>query len=300
MKLNLPLFFSLCLLLCFACQPTLTDVSDTMLSTSVSDLAPNATYALFAAATTPPDHGAQVKSADYLTLNEAELQRLYTEAPERLVFSIPNQQGVPEVYFFHKTTATTDNFILLDQQGKQHRVQPGLHYREIRHGERLAALSVFPDHLSGVIGTAVGNFNLSQLKKRPSTYILYNERNLTEPPEAFSCGAVLPEDYRAPTAEDYAAQLHRNPNDPVVRVFLEADYDLYVREGESIQAVYEYVTTLMHFTATVYEVDDIILQTSEILVWTGPDPYSTNRDQALSTFVQRWQAVGNTFNGDVS
>ena len=197
-----------------------------------------------------------------------------------------------------------DGFVVRTNDGQQVEVQPGIHYRQVEKGEVLAGLSVFPGHVAGVMATQAGNFSLAQLTDHPGEYIFFSENNLTHPPGPVECHTEMPAGFTMPKPQEYALLEEIgekfDPDDKVVRVYLECDLEMYQMTGETVQGVYDYVTTIMNHVALVYEVEDVIVQASEIFVWTEEDPWEGSTQIALNNFGSHWREANNNFNGDIA
>lgn len=173
----------------------------------------------------------------------------------------------------------------------------GVHYWGVIKGveDSLATISVFKDEVIGTYSSArEGNFVLGKLagNNPRRDHILYAEKDLTST-MAMSCDT--PDDNTAFSPE----QLDGSPSAQVtrcVRVFIEADYDLFLNRG-SVNATVNYVTGVFNQSAALFSNEGMPISISEIFVWTSPSPYNgSSSGQQLSQF----QSMRTSFNGDIA
>src|ERR1700739_2832927 len=88
----------------------------------------------------------------------------------------------------------------------------------------------------------------------------------------------------------------------VVRIYWEANYDLYNYDfHDNLTATQNYLLGLFNQVATIYQNEGITVVLSETYVWTTPDPYdSTGSAAALTSFTNHWNALGDSYNGDLA
>lgn len=84
-----------------------------------------------------------------------------------------------------------------------------------------------------------------------------------------------------------------------IAIYFEADYDLFLKKGSSVQATVDYVTALFNQVSILYTAEQLNVQISQIKVWNTPDPYipQTSIANVLNKF--RSSLNGN-FNGNLA
>ena len=171
----------------------------------------------------------------------------------------------------------------------------GVHYRGRVKGttHSLAAISVFKNEVMGFYSTeSDGNSILGRMGGANPTdaHILFLDRDLkvTLPFECHTKDDVFqpaqqsqPSDATAPTC---------------IRIFVEANYDLYQNKG-SVAAATSFVTGLFNQSATLFSNEGVSISLSEMLVWNSPSPYTA---VAASEAMAQFRATRTTFNGDVA
>ena len=256
------------------------------------------TYNLFHYLPEKPELADVVKKADYFKINPLELERLYREKPEQFTLLIPNTAGIPTSLVFQKSKVITPSFNFQTSDGKAHAINPGVHYRQIKKGEIMAAVSIFKDYLAGLVATADGNFNLSKLTDSDDEYILVNDKDLLDSPIDFQCPTQIPEGFELMPFKKYNQFSGEKSMDKVVRIFAETDYDAFQMTGGTVQDVYDYVTTLFNLVGMIFEAEQINIRLTEMYVWTEPDPYFPS--EPLFVFLRKWADSGNNFNADLA
>lgn len=156
----------------------------------------------------------------------------------------------------------------------------------------LAAVTISNNQIRVLVSDADGNYVVGKQPNTAAKYILYNDKNL-KVKQQFEC-STPPE----PTAG--SVDINNNGgtviNGKCVPVYLEADFEFYRQNGNSVSAVEVYLNSLFNEVETVYFNEDIGISISEIFVHTAPDPFinTANTAQALSLFRTLRQ---NNFNG---
>lgn len=86
-----------------------------------------------------------------------------------------------------------------------------------------------------------------------------------------------------------------------VGVYFEVDYQLYQALGSNPATVLSQVAALFNNVAAVYANEGIPIEISAIKIWDTPDPYAATAtsSQALTSFQQYWNNLGNSFQGDL-
>lgn len=197
-----------------------------------------------------------------------------------------------------------ENSLRKRSAGKQ---DQGLHYRGYVAGDSssYACISIFSNgDMMGLFANREGNFVIGKLGGRENDYIIYNSKDLLVNSE-FSCTtATVPEIMEEPVSPAYAERIEAVP--PAlckkVRFYWEGDYKLYNHNFSSnLVNAKNYMTGVFNQVAAMYQNEGIIVELSEVYIWTTADPYgNTNSSSGLTDFKTRWNGLGNTFNGDLA
>ena len=174
------------------------------------------------------------------------------------------------------------------------RPEKAIHYRGTVKGDpdSLAAVSVFRHEVMGIYRTreegAVVLGLLDQGGGGSGEHVLYRERDLSAK-NPFQCETGDSSTLDAPVAR----QVPEAPR--CVRIYFEADYDLFQNKG-SVGGVVNYVTGLFNQAAILYQNEGIPTAISEIFVWTSPSPYTGASSHQI---LQQFQSFRTSFNGDI-
>ncbi|MES2628014.1 MAG: M12 family metallo-peptidase [Bacteroidota bacterium] len=236
-----------------------------------------------------------LRAKTILSLDEKLSGQLLAKAPEVLEMAIPSGGNVLNLQLVKQEITTFDFSVVTDKSnGKPIAYTQGVHYRGIVKGQpnSVASMSVFGNEVMALISTEEGNFNLGKVGGMGSTYVLYNERDLSgkkvsacETPE-MPAGFVIKE---SNTSHEKAAV-------KCVKVYIETDYDLFQNKGNSTN-VSNYITGLFNQVATLYQNEGITTQISQIYVWTSNDPYSGS---SSSAYLNAFKSTRTTYNGDIA
>lgn len=238
-----------------------------------------------------------VKQFSLLEADTKVLQRIATTKPEALEINLPLGN------LFVTLQLTKSNVV--DQQTvfrSQDRVipyTPGAYYYGIIKGEEnsIVAISFFNNTIIGVLANERGNYVLGKsntLDTESNEYILYHEKDLllTKSPQCYTADDIPPTIPVIPTGAPPVL-------DKCIKVYVEADYQLYLNQGSLVNNVLNYVTGLFNVTTTLYRNESISTALSNVKVWTVNDPYSSASDtrDALTLFQN---AMSSGFNGDLA
>lgn len=155
----------------------------------------------------------------------------------------------------------------------------------------LVAISIFTDHMEGVIaGENTGNLVCAPLKSG-NVHVLYYDRNLSIA-NPINCSTPDPVAFHYPEVTDAKMEAL----DPCVKVYIEADFEMYEDEGGATETA-DYIVSFFNVVSTLYANELINTVISEIFVWTTADPYPTTSSfDALDEFL----TVRTEFNGDIA
>jgi Metallo-peptidase family M12/Secretion system C-terminal sorting domain/Fibronectin type III domain len=238
-----------------------------------------------------------VERAQFLQLDMRELQTLLATQPEALELSLPYQGEMVEVELLKIQLLTPDFQVVTDKsEGSGIPVDAGIHYRGRIKGQNnsLAAFSFFQQEVMGLLSDDQhGDRVLGRLDVRNNVlnYILYADDNL-KVKNGFTCGTT-----DVDREEDDESQSLDAPEvNGCVRVYLEADNELFVNKGSSAN-VTTYLTGAFNQVAALYANETISTQVSTIFVWTTADSYSNT---SSSTALNQFRTLRTTFTGDIA
>lgn len=240
---------------------------------------------------------AVVPKGQLLTLNDKVLSDINQIRPENLSITIP-YNGSSLTFDLVRREITTSDFSILtdrDNSGGVH-YQPGAHYRgTIRGKGGTVAMSFFEDEILGLAVTEdAGNLVLGKLTHRDNKqhYVLYNdaEMNAANPFNCFTEDEVNDIQIQTPVKDE--AEMSK-----CVRVFLEADNELFLEKGSSVQSTVNYLLAVYNQVAALYANEQITTIVSQIFVWTTADGYSTS---SSATVLNQFRTLRTSFNGDLA
>lgn len=169
-------------------------------------------------------------------------------------------------------------------------------------GQSIAGISIFDDHVMGVISYNGNNYNLEPLSLRnpnqsASRYIIYKDSDLPIPFN-FNCDTNEPGNQGAPPNPNGQTQNDNKSSAlAAVGIYIECDHQMYNDNGASIPATTSWTTAMMNvvfgifataFTNSGATTSSLFI--SQIVVWDTPDPYGTtipgnNSNDILGNFV---------------
>lgn len=247
-----------------------------------------------------PDRAVQqaVLGAQALRLDAGALTSLMRMRPEAIEFVLPTPEGLVAFELIRAEVQTPDfRVVTSESDGKAVDVKEGLHYRGIVQGDEnsLAAFSFFDNEVMGLYADAAhGNQVLGRLDVPGNSlnYVLYADSKLRAP-NPFSCQMIEPDDVGVGEAPHGVEVLAVNG---CVRVYIEADYELYQNKG-SVTNTVNYLNGAFNQVATLYTNETISTEVSEVYVWTTPDSYSNS---SSSTALNQFRSLRTSFNGNIA
>ena len=242
------------------------------------------------------DAVAVVPDAQFLTLNDAVLSGVCQQRPDAITLKLPYHGNTVEVDLA-RVEVTSNDFTVISERSPNAALpyNPGVHYRGVLKGAAgVASISFFDHEIMGVIGTEKdGNLVLGQLAGRGNEhqYIFYSDNDmLVRSP--FSCYAPEVE-----VGNDDGQTSGLPSVDKCVRVFLEADNELFIEKGSSVQNTVNYLLGMYNQVAALYSNEQINTVVSQIFVWTTADIYTPT---SSATVLDQFRAFRTQFNGDLA
>lgn len=242
-----------------------------------------------------PEHDDIVSDRYYFTVNNDLLAAYIAARYPMISFSIPVGDEIIQTTLY-QADIFADGFSVQSPAGNipYEPYAGSVQYRGIIEGDEnsVVALSIFPDHIEGIIAnTLKGNLIFAPLKHQ-TEHVVYYDRNLTIS-NPISCATEDPALFEIPEIHDEADVVAL---DPCVKVYIEADYEMFQDEGGATETA-DYIVSFFNVVSTLYTNESINTVISEIFVWTSSDPYPTTSSfDALDEFL----TVRTEFNGDIA
>lgn len=247
-----------------------------------------------------------VRTATMLRLDKAHLQQMMDIRPQHIQLNIPTHEGQKFEVVLKQETVLTPDFIANTSTTHVERYEAGLYYQGHIKGnkEQRVAISVFNNMIMGLFLMGNDTYILGHLNQNTfpigESYVLYKEADVLHQ-NPFACGNEAL-DYMGQIGESIQQEaendIRSDRGQKSVKVYFEADYQLYKDKNRSTTNVLNYVTGLFNNVKLIYENENIIVEISETFVWTSNDPYpSSSSVNALMAFQNR---LDGNFNGDVA
>lgn len=249
--------------------------------------------------------GFDADSVMYLSTVQPELDKILRDSPSSFVLEMPYDRAGRTLRLELERTRVFDGapqVNAIDQEGSRAvQVEDGLHYRGVMQGsaKSVVAISFFRNEIMGMV-TAVeweGNRTISKVKTDPSgtLYAFVSDQGLSSP-MPIECQTKSQDGVDMPGG--IPNQRMGTGSQNCVRLYLEADFQMYLDFGSNTSNVANYITALMNQSFAIFASENVNMTISEISVWTVGDPYRliTNRGDILTTFRSNRQ----TYNGDLA
>ena len=233
-----------------------------------------------------------------INLDKSSIQDLFQKNPDFIQLDVPVSDRSEITLTLKRHEIFTPDFKLFTSENPNTPIEytPGVHYRGIVEGDpsSIVAISIFNDHVIGLIATNEGNFNLGKIENdEEGRYILYNDKDLEK---LFSFTCKTEEDDRSYTEEELQSLSNDRDQFDCVRVYIEINDDIVSVKGGAGPAT-DYITAILNQSFVMYANESVSLVISEIKVWTTPSPYtSTDSGVNLSIFKQ----TTHWLNGDLA
>ena len=236
-----------------------------------------------------------VTQATVVRLDRSVTSTLLVSRADHISLDLPTEAGVLTVDLERVDITTADFQVTLASTGAAADVPQGLHYRGMIRGAAgsLAAISVFPEEVMGIISDSEGERVLGRfVNDTQGDHIFYREADLL----GTSGSVCATPDVDMGEEPPHMDEVGSDRTVKCVRYYWEVNYDIYQGKG-SVANVVSYVTGLFNQSAILYNNDGISVSLSEVYVWDVPSPYtSTSTSTQLSTF----GTTRTSFNGDMA
>ena len=243
-----------------------------------------------------------LREVEVLDLAVGVVADLRAQAPYTFEMPVPRSAGPDLALELVAVRIFTHDYSVETASGTAADGHPvGYHYWGVIQGVpgSWVALSVFEDEIMGVLHHPdEGTMTLGKAMGGAGQYLLYRNRDEVNPRPLSSAthlqslvGGELESDGAGSTEKGSDQQ-----EDKIVRVHLEADYDLYRAEG-SVEASLKMMEGVMNVVALVYTQVDVRVLLSESKVWTKPAGFAgSDSQEALESFAKQTP----DFKGDVA
>lgn len=238
-----------------------------------------------------------------LKLDMAALQNALSAREKSITFTIPGGDAAPMELELIEQKVFSDNSSIYKLEGNTKTkvdFTPGLSYTGIVKGKEhsIASISIFNDLVMGVISDETGNYVLGPVKNGSNTtdnYIFYNDNDL-KVLQRFKCSIEGKEDKFSLSARK--SQINNEDNSGFngninatapVKVYFEADYQMYLDFSSNTTNVLNYLQGMYNSVISIYyNSANISTEISDVGVWSGVDPYRsmTDNEQILTKFGQ--------------
>jgi hypothetical protein len=238
-----------------------------------------------------------VRNSTVMEFRAADVQALLQSQPQNLLLAIPaSAEKNLELELTQVNLFTPDfSVVTSESNGRAVSNEKGLHYQGIIKGDNnsIAAISIFDGEVMGMISSEqYGTMTLGKLQNDiQRRHILYRTSDLSVPQTSGCFTPEFPGDY---SPEDLQEPAERTTN--CVRLYWEANYDLFQNKGSNVANVISYLTGLFNQSNILYANDGISVTLSEIFVWSTASPYTGT---STSTLLSQFQSYRNSFNGDL-
>lgn len=264
--------------------------------------------ALFSRDNTPflkSDINANIRESVKLKLSAKNLSAALNSRDNNITLEIPMNNKIMVLELTRAEVFTPDFKIMeTGKDGiKYADYKPGVYYRGIIKGQpnSTAAVSLFDNLVMGIISGDDGNFNLGPVEgDAQNAYIIYNEKDL-KVTNNFKCSVPdYHSDFYKTEGGNSGHGQYDNPAGRLpVRMYFEADYEMYKNKGFSTSNVVNYISGFFNSVGLVYQNEFIPTQISTVNVWTTIDPFRFMTDpvEILLYFGARTK---DNFNGDLA
>jgi len=237
-----------------------------------------------------------------LKKNQNHFDYIKQVRPEHVTIDIPVAEGKKFTLALKKSDPLSDDFEFKDVDDNLVSFEEGLYYHGIVSGNATswAAVSIFEGYMRALIVDYEGIYVMSAIDNLDEYYLLYNDKDLTIQYQGYCGVGESNEESLQKTSAD-AKQVNRNttqtPNE-AIRISLEADYSLFMRQDEDFQNLFNYVSATLNEAAILFENNSVNIELSELIVWNRESIYSNERDPRL-VLAQLGERRKNDFNGDL-
>jgi len=244
------------------------------------------------------NYSTAVEDGVILELNSSKVAALIEENPLEMKLTLPIKSNsetvdlelVQVTIFSSDFRAVTNTGIDVTSQ-----VDMGIHFRGVISGNSnsLVSISVFENQILGFISNNEGNYVIGKLENSVVDHIIYKDTDLKMIQE-FKCATE--DNSIGYTAEELTYPSDSKDPGDCVNVYIEAGQSVYNAFNGNLANTTAFLTGVFAQSYVLYANDGITLQTSDMFIWTTPDPYNFG---TAGEYLDAFEAQTGTFNGDI-
>lgn len=247
----------------------------------------------------------------FLTLDFTKVEQLIKgSGPSAFTFDLPLPAGPSVRLQVEEVNLFSHSFVVSTAMGQRVPLSHTKYYRGKVAGDQTSTvmLAIQSDGIEAEINHAGNTFVLTNMEgANPSrTHVVFAREARGAGPEDFQCeaeGLLMDTSPTLPKPKPTTPQGGTLGGDGCrkVGIYFEVDYQLYQALGSNPATVLTEVAALFNSVAALYANEGIPIELSAIKIWDTPDPYAatTTSSQALTSFEQYWNNLGNAFQGDL-
>lgn len=231
-----------------------------------------------------------VTKSSLLKPDKKLISKILKDKDENILFTIPVSESNSVEIELTRSFPVTPDFVLKDKSTgsiESGNYKEGMHYQGIIKGKEnsTAAISIFENFVMGLISDETGNYVLGPVKNSDNTYsdnyIFYNDADMTAATN-FKCSTEDNEEkFILPIKELNENKQNGYEDNPArlpVKVYFEADHQMYLDAGSDVDVLVNFITGMFNQVMTIYENESIPFVISGIGYWSGQDPYANSDD----------------------
>ncbi|MEX1132432.1 MAG: fibronectin type III domain-containing protein [Flavobacteriales bacterium] len=232
--------------------------------------------------------------ANVLALDEAAALNSIRTATAMIALQLPRTGGVFTLDLERVELFAEGFQVRVASTGNAVPYAGGIHYRGMIRGVpgSIAAISIFPDMVMGLIADAEGQWVVGPFEDAPSGYhVMYRDDRLRGDPGSTCTPPKEPQEGQPNAAVDSDDRTIR-----CVGYYWEVAYDIHQNKGGVVGAT-NYITGLFNQSALLFQNDGIDVNLTELFVWNVPSPYNANSSGGR---LDQFGVERTTFNGNMA
>jgi hypothetical protein len=237
-------------------------------------------------------------SGQLLSLSDFKGQEIFNTEGAFLL-QVPLKTGFVEVEL-EVANIFSPNFKVMTPNGEVAVELPHYYHGKIKGDPKsFVALTITKDAIEGMITNDKLNLTIGRvMNTKEKLHVVYNTDELPNNTPICSEPVEVPFDGDLPELQPNSTNA---AGCKAVEIYLEADNQMYLDWGGSVQTVVNTMTAVFNNVSLLYDNEGLNLVISTLFVWTTPDPYRTALDtsQSLNLLDAYWNGQGNNFDGDI-
>lgn len=216
-------------------------------------------------------------------LDRNTLSRIWEEEPMELYLKLPIGRGKTRVFRLERSQPLASGWKLETSDGRVLRGKEyeGLHYLLSENGLR-GGFSFREDGVMGLAGLPEGNLSYGEMAAGRGEYVVSSDRDMKMP--GWECGTSDMEIDQNPASLLRRGLPSVSNTCRILTLYMEADFDLYKRAGNSLTTASATVNGFFNLVAQLFQAEGIPIQMSRLFVWTSTDPYATMTSSSAVLF----------------